>query len=92
MTVSINDDDFNHRSIKPGEKEVESLNNETKGINFEEEYFTEAKYPVKIKANFSTLSSFMKTSPKHTGSQSAFTLDESLGKILGFKLKVIHEK
>ena len=40
--------------MPPGAYEVESLNNEIKRIVIDEEHFTAADYPFKIKPHFST--------------------------------------
>ena len=52
FTVSMNGDDFNQRTIPPGEYKIKSLKNEIRRNNIEEDYFTEANYPFTIKPNF----------------------------------------
>ena len=87
FTVSINDDDFNQITIPPGAYEIERLNNEIKRNITEECYFTEATYPLTIKPNLSTLGSVIKSLSNNNGSQIAFTPDDSISDLLGFKTK-----
>ena len=75
-----------------GAYEVESLNNEIKRIIIEEGYFTEDTCPFTIKPNFSTLGSNIEVSTNINGSQIAFTPDDSIRDLLGFKPKVIYEE
>ena len=58
----------------------------------EEGYFTGPTHPFKIKPNFSTLGSIIEISSNINGSQIAFTPDDSIRYLLGFKPKVIHEE
>ena len=53
-------DGFIQITIPPGAYEIESLNYEIKRTIIDEGHFTEAKYPFKIKPNFSTLGSIIK--------------------------------
>ena len=46
------DDGFVQITIPPGAYEIEALNNEIKRIIIDEEHYTEANYPFKIKPNF----------------------------------------
>ena len=60
---SITDEDgFIEITIPPGAYEIESLNNEIKRINIDDEHYNEANYPFKIKPNFSTLGSIIEIS------------------------------
>ena len=60
---SITDKDgFTQITIPPGASEMESLNNEIRRINIDEEHSTEAIFPFKIKPNFSTLDSIIESS------------------------------
>ena len=49
---TISYDGFNKITIPPGANETESLNDEIKRIINDEEHYTEANYPFKIKLNF----------------------------------------
>ena len=63
FTKSVSDEDgFVQITISPGAYELENLNNEIKRIIIDEEHYTEAKYPFKIKPNFSTLGSIIEIS------------------------------
>ena len=55
-------------------------------------FFTEPNYPFLIQPNFSTLGSTIEISSNITGCQIAFTPDDSIRDLLGFKPKVIHEE
>ena len=90
--VSINNDDFTQIIIPPGAYGIESLNNEIKRINTEKRFFTEANYQFTIKPNFSTLGSIIEISSNITGRQIAFTPNDSIRDLLGFKSKVTHEE
>ena len=56
---AIKDDYFIQITIPPGAYEIESLNNEIKRIIIEKGYYDEKTYPFKIRANFTTLGSFV---------------------------------
>ena len=90
-TVSIIDDGFSQLTTAPGAYEIESLNNEVKRIIIEEGYFTELVYPFTIQPNFRILGPLIEISSNITGSQIAFTPDESIRDLLGYKPVVIHE-
>ena len=93
FTISINDDDFSVVSIPIGAYEIETLNNEIKRrIVIEEGYSIEENYPFIIKPNFSTLGSIIEISSNITGSQIAFTPNDNIRDLLGFKPNVIHEE
>ena len=63
FTKSLSDEDgFFQKLIPKGAYESESLNNEIKRINIQEEHYTEANYPITIKPNFSTLGSIIEKS------------------------------
>ena len=49
------EDGFAQFTVPPGAYEIESLNDENKRIIIDEEHYTEANDPFKIKPNFSTL-------------------------------------
>ena len=51
-------------TIPLGAYEIESLNDEIKRIIIDEEHYTEANYPFKIKPKFSTLGSIIEISPQ----------------------------
>ena len=88
---SITDEDgFIQILIPPGAYELENLNNEIKRIIIDEEYYTEANYPFKIKPNFSTLGSIIEISPQ--GPIISFMFDDSIRDFLGFNARTIHEE
>ena len=76
------DEDFFHIRIPKGAYETELLNDEIKRILIDEEYYTEAAYPFKIKPSFSTLGSIITISPQ--GPIVGFVFDDSIGNLLGF--------
>ena len=57
-------DDFNEITIPPGAYEIESLNNEIKRIIIYKGHYSGNDYPFTTKPNFSTLGSFIETSPQ----------------------------
>ena len=74
---TITDEDgFIQITIPLGAYKIESLNNEIKRIIIDEEHYTEANYPFKIKPNFSTLESIIEISPQ--GPIESFMFDDSL--------------
>ena len=74
---TISDEDgFVQITIPPGAYEIESLNDEIKRIIIDEEHYTEANYPFKIKPNFSTLGSIIEISPQ--GPIISFMFDDSI--------------
>ena len=91
FTKSITDDDhYIMITIPPGSYEIESLNDEIKRIIIDDEHFTEANYPFKIKPNFSTLGSIIEiTVPEAAIS---FRPDDSIGSLLGFNKRTIYEE
>ena len=87
----ISDEDgFVQITIPPGAYEIESLNVEIKRIIIDEEHYTEANYPFKIKPNFSTLGSFIEISPR--GPIKSFMFDDSIKKLLGFHAITFYEE
>ena len=87
---SISDDSHKKISIPPGAYEIESLKNEIKRIIIDEEHYTEANYPFKIKFNFSTLGSIIEISTQ--GPVKTFAPDDSIGDLLGFNKTTIFEE
>ena len=85
-----NEDGFINITIPPGAYKIESLNNEIKRIFIDEEHYSEANYPFKIKPNFSTLGSIIETSPQ--GPIISFLFDDSIGDLLGFNARTLYEK
>ena len=89
FTKSITDDDHYIMITLPlGSYEIESLNDEIKRIIIDDEHFTEANYPFKIKPNFSTLGSIIEISNQE--SAISFRSDDSIGSLLGFIKKTIY--
>ena len=88
---SITDKDgFIQITIPPGAYEIEALNNEIKRNIIDEEYYTEANYPFKIKPNFSTLGSTIEISGQ--GPAITFVPDDIIGDLLGFNKTTIYEE
>ena len=77
-------------TIHPGAYEIESLNDEIKRIIIDEEHYTEANYPFKIKPNFSTLGSIIEISPQ--GLIISFMFDDSIKDLLGFQAIKLYEE
>ena len=90
FTKSIIDDDGCIRiAIPPGAYELESLNDEIKGIIFDKGHYNELNYPLTIKPNFSTLGSIIEISTR--GVVLTFVPDDSLRDLLGFYKTTIFE-
>ena len=88
---TITDEDgFVKITIPPGAYEIESLNDEIKRIIIDEEHYTEANYPFKIKPNFSTLGSIIEISPQ--GPIISFMFDDSIKDLLGFHAITLYEE
>ena len=88
---SITDEDgYIQITIPPGAYEIEALNNEIKRIIIDEEYYTEANYPFKIKPNFSTLGSIIEISSQKPAIR--FVPDDSIRDLLGFNKTTIYEE
>ena len=64
MKSITNENGFVQITIPPGAYEIEALDNELKRINIDEDRFTEANYPFKIKPNFSTSGSTIEIFPQ----------------------------
>ena len=91
FTKSITDDDhYIMITIPPGSYEIESLNDEIKRNIIDDEHFTEANYPFKIKPNFSTLGSIIEISNQE--SAISFKPDDSIGSLLGFNKRTIFDE
>ena len=73
-----------------GAHELESLNNEIKRINIEEEHYTEAIHPFTIKPNFSTTGSDNEIPTQ--GPVVSFVADDSIRDFLGFIATKINEE
>ena len=88
---TITDEDgFIQITIPPRAYEIESINDEIKRIIIDEEHYTEANYPFKIKPNVSTLGSIIKISPQ--GPIISFMFDGSIKDLLGFHAITLYEK
>ena len=88
---SITDEDgYLQITIPPGAYGIESLNNEFKKVIIDEEHYTEANYPFKIKPNCSTLGSTIEITTQ--GPVSTFVSDYSFGDLLGFNKLTIYEE
>ena len=91
FTKSITDDDhYIMITISPGAYEIESLNDEIKRIIIDDEHFTEANYPFKIRPNFSTLGCIVEISNEE--SAISFKPSDSIGSLLGFNKRTIFEE
>ena len=77
-------------TIPPGIYEIESLNDENKRIILDEEHYTEANYPFKIKPIFSTLGPIIEISPQ--GPIISFMFDDSKKDLLGFHATTLYEE
>ena len=82
LKTITDEDGFVQINIPPGAYEIESLNDEIKRITIDEGHYTEAKYPFKIKPNFSTLGSIIEISPQVP--IISFMFDDSIRDLLGF--------
>ena len=65
------------------------MNDEIKRNVIDEEHYTEANYPFKIKPNFSTLGSIIEISPQ--GPIKSFIFDDSIKDLLGFHAITLYE-
>ena len=83
-------DSFIQITIPPGAYELESLNNEIKRINNDEEHYTESNYPFTIKPNFSTLRSIAEISTQ--GPVRTIVPDDSIRDLLGFNKTTLFEE
>ena len=69
---------------------MEALDKELKRIIISEEHYTQANYPFKIKANFSTLGSISEISPQ--GPIISFMFNDSMRDLLGFNARILYEE
>ena len=69
---------------------IEALNDEIKRIIIDEEHYTEANYPFKIKPNFSTLGSIIEISPQIP--IISFMFDDSMKDLLEFHAITLYEE
>ena len=90
MKSSTNEDGFLQIIIPPGAYEIEALDKEIKRIVIGEDHYTEAKYPFKIKPNFSTKRSIIEISPQ--GPIFSFMFDDSKRDLLGFNARPLYEE
>ena len=90
MKSTTNEDGYIQITKPPGAYEIESLNNENKRINIDEEHYTEENYPFTIKPNFSTLGSIIEISTQ--GPVITFVPDDSIRDLLGFNKTTIFEE
>ena len=80
---SLSDEDgFIQILIPKSAYELESLYNEIRMMIIEEEHYTDAKFSITIKPNFSTLGSILEVSTP--GPVISFVLDDSIRDLLGF--------
>ena len=88
---TISDEDgFVQFTIPPGACEIESLNDEIKRIVIDEEHYTEANYPIKIKPNFPKLGSTIEISTQ--GPILSFMFDGSIKDLSGFHAIRLYEE
>ena len=85
-----NKDDFIQTITPPGAYEIESLNNEIKRNIIDEGHYTEGKYPMTTKPNFSTLGSIIEISPE--GPIISFRFNISIRDLLGFNARTLYEE
>ena len=84
------EDGFIQINIPPVAYEIESLNDEIKRIIIDQELYTEANYPFKIKPSFSTLGSIIELSPQ--GPIISFMFHDSIKDLLGFHANTLYEE
>ena len=88
--TNTDEDYFFQITITPGAYEIESLNNEIKKKFIDEEHFTESDYPIQTKPTFSTLGSFIETSPQRP--IISFLFDDSIRNLLGFHETILYKE
>ena len=88
LKTITDEDGYMKKTIPPGAYEKESLNKEIKRIFIDEEHYTEANYPLAIKANFSTLGSITEISTH--GTVITFVPEDSMGNLPGFNKTTIN--
>ena len=89
--TTIDEDDFRETTSSPGAYQLESLNDEIRRSNNEEDCFTEVKYPFLFNENFSALGSNIEKSPDRV-LQIGIVHEHSMRDLLGFKTGAIHEE
>ena len=87
---SFNDEEFTQKSIPQGAYEIESLNNEIKRIIIDDGHYSANNYPSTIKPNFPTLGSIVEIF--QTGPIISFVMENSIGKLLGFKETLLYNE
>ena len=88
---SFTDEDaFVQITIPPGAYEIEALKNGSERIINDEEHYTEANCPFKIKHNFSRLGSIIEISPQRP--IISFMFDGSIKDLLGFHAITLYEE
>ena len=90
FTRPINDDEYSVVSISPGAYKLKNINNEIEQNMIKERHFTEATFAFTIKANFSTLGSFIEISRQ--GPIISFLPKDSIGYCLAFNAPTLSEK
>ena len=90
MKTITDEDGFVQITIPPDAYEIKALNNEIKRIIIDEEHYTEANYPFKLKPNFSTLGSIVEISPQRP--IISFIFDDSIRDLLGFNAITLSEE
>ena len=85
-----NEDGFIQITIPTGAYEIEALDKELKRIVIDEEHYSEANYPFKIKPNFSTIGSIIETSPQ--GPIISFMFDDIIRDLSGFNARTLNEE
>ena len=88
---SIIEEDFIQIRIPEGADEIECLNNEIKRILIDEDYYTEANYPITIKPNFSNLGSIIEINPEGN-TVIDFVINDSIGSLLGFDETILYKE
>ena len=66
------------------------MNDEIKRFTIDQEQYTEANYPFKIKSNFSTVGSIIEISPQ--GPIISFIFDDSIKDLSGFHASTLYEE
>ena len=87
---SLVEEAFIQNRIPVGAYEIESLNDEIKRINIDEEYYTKVNYPFTIKPKFSTLGSIIEIQPQ--GPMIGFVYDNSIDNLLGFNETILYKE
>ena len=77
-------------TIKPGAYEIDCMNNETKRITIDEEYYNESDYPFQIKPIFPTPGSAREISPQRLIIN--FVFDDSIGNLLRFNETILYKE